>query len=80
VEENEELGAPEKTSVPVMCPGFQELSMKTTDALPKTFVFGTLAETPQNPGVYAPSSVPKAVPKSKYQYLTYSVGFSTFVI
>jgi hypothetical protein len=41
--------------------------MKTTDTVPKTSVLGTLRISPQNPGVYAWNSVPKAIPKSKSQ-------------
>jgi hypothetical protein len=51
------------------CLGVSKYPMKTTDAVPKTAVFGTLRQTPQIPGVYAWDGVPKAVPKSKAQKL-----------
>jgi hypothetical protein len=42
-------------------------------------VFGTLRQTPQNPGVYAWDGVPKPVPKSKFQNLANFMSFGTFV-
>jgi hypothetical protein len=47
--------------------------------VPETTVFGTLQGTPQNPRVYAWNSVPKLIPKSKFQNLTNLLSFGTFV-
>jgi hypothetical protein len=50
VEEKGELGALEKTPSPG-CRGVSTTSMKTTDAVPKTIVFGTARKSNQNPRV-----------------------------
>jgi hypothetical protein len=46
-------------------------------SVPKTTVFGTLSPPPSKPTVSAYTSVSKLMPKSKFQYLTYSVSFGT---
>src|SRR5215212_10083316 len=51
--------------------------MKTTDAAPKTPVFGTPASSCGQPHPGGPVRVPKDVPKSKYQNLGERTGCGT---
>jgi hypothetical protein len=76
-QKKEEPEALEKMLPFLSCFRVSKYPMKTTDTVLKTSVFGALRQTPQNSGVYAWDSVPKGVPKSRFQNLAYSVVFGT---
>jgi hypothetical protein len=48
--------------------------------VPKTFVFGTLPDTPVKMAISARPGVPKPVPKSMFRNLTNSMGFGTLFL